>query len=207
MSSDPFPRARVAAALQASLLEPETSHGDVRHACAAALVHGIRGVTVPVDLIGVASAELAGAGLEISARLPRADDVSRQVTDAVDAGAYEVQVPWVGGAGLTALVRAAGDDTSAWVVLDPRTLPGGGLEDALDRCAQGEVDGIVLTVTGPVPATAALVQRCRDVVGRSLAIQAEAAAASWEDVVALLDAGADVIAVEAFVAVLEAAPR
>lgn len=137
-----YDRADVAATIDATAIGPDTTAADVRHLCAAALLHRVRGVCVRTDLLPTAVAEVAGSGLEIVGIAGFPDGTTptdakvAEVEAVASAGAYEVDVVMRhralrGGdeagvrADLDAVVRAAHDaELGVKVVLETGALAG-----------------------------------------------------------------------------------
>ncbi|MDP8929062.1 MAG: deoxyribose-phosphate aldolase [Actinomycetota bacterium] len=226
MTTSPHTRASVAARIEATLLAPQATVMDVRDLCAAALAHGVRGVCVAPVHVPVAVAEVAGSGLEVVtvAGFPFGYDATAAKLAAVQAaaasGAHEVDVVMAYGrlldgeehevAGeLATLVSAAHTAGLAVKVI----LESGHLTPELAErgCALAVAAGAewVKTSTGfgPRGATVDDVRRLREAAGQRARVKAAGGIRTWDDAVALLEAGADALGTSAFVAVLEGAPR
>lgn len=175
-----YDRADVAARIDATAIGPETTAADVRHLCAAALMHRVRGVCVRTDLLPTAVAEVAGSGLEIVGTAgfpdgagPTETKVS-EIEAAATAGAHEVDVVMhhralragdeaEARADLDAVVRAAHDaDLQVKVILETGALdsdlpeggtgaPEGGLVEHACRLAVDAGADWVKTSTGSGP--------------------------------------------------------
>jgi deoxyribose-phosphate aldolase len=219
-------RASVAAAIEATALGPGTSADDVRHLCAAALVHAVRGVVVPPEHVRVAVGEVAGSGLEVvtvaafpAGTAPTAAKVG-EVEAAAGAGADEVDVvadhPTLAAGGdaavgedLQAVVgagHAAG--LAVKVILETGALPPELVTRGSQLCVEAGADWVkTSTGFGPRGATVGDVRRIRAAVGDRAGVKAAGGIRTWDDAVALLDAGADAVGASSFVAILEGAPR
>lgn len=219
-------RRNVAARIEATVLRPETTAADVRDVCAAALLHDVRGVCVPLDHVPVAVGELAGSGLEVVtvAGFPTGEDTTRakvgQIEEAADIGADEVDVVLayrqmlVGDTGgvtrdLEAVVVAAHDRSLVVkVILETGAMTPELVDEACAICVAVGADWVkTSTGFGPRGATVDDVARLRRAVGGRARVKAAGGVRTWEDVVALIDAGADAVGCSSFVEVLEGAPR
>lgn len=226
MTSSPHNRASVAQKIEATLLSPLTTAVDVRDLCAAALTHSVRGVCVPPVHVAVAAAELAGSGLEIVtvAGFPFGYDETAAklaaLQAAATAGAHEVDVVMAYGrlldgeeqvvaAEFATLVSAA---HAAGLVVKVILECGHLTPELVERaCSLAVAAGAAWVKTstgfGPRGATVADTRRLRAAVGKRARVKAAGGIRTWEEAVALLDAGADALGTSTFVAVLEGAPR
>lgn len=219
-------RREVAAAIEATILGPDVTETDVRHVCAAALVNQVRGACVPLEHVRVANAELGGSGIEIVtvAGFPGGDDPTaakvEQVRTAAAEGAYEVDVVMayrqlVAGdveavrADLAAVVHAAdAEDLAVKIILETGTLDPDLIDLACELCVDAGADWVkTCTGYGPRGATTADVRRMRAAVGDRAQVKAAGGIRSWEDAVAMLEAGADAVGCSSFLAILDGAPR
>lgn len=226
VSSDAYTRTTVAAAIEATALGPDTSTDDVRHLCAAALVHGVRGVCVPRQHVGVALSEVAGSGLEVVtvAGFPTGDDVTAakvaQIDEAAAAGAHEVDVviPYrrLGVSDedgvreeLETVVAAAHErQLAVKLIVETGALDPDRVVRAAELAVAAGADWVkTSTGFGPRGATAEDVVRLRDTVGGRARVKAAGGIRTWDDAVTLLEAGADALGCSRFVAVLDGAPR
>ncbi|MFN2556698.1 MAG: deoxyribose-phosphate aldolase [Nitriliruptorales bacterium] len=226
MTKPTHTRPSVAERIEATLLSPRTTAVDVRDLCAAALAHGVRGVCIPPVHVAAAAAELAGSGLEIVtvAAFPFGYDETAAklaaLQAAAEAGAHEIDVVMAHGrllageeqvvaAELATLVSAA---HTAGLVIKVILESGHLTPELVERaCALAVAAGVdwmkTSTGFGPRGVTVADVRRLRKAVGKRAMVKAAGGIRTWEDAVALLDAGADALGTSAFVAVLDGAPR
>lgn len=219
-------RLDVAAAIEATILGADVAETDVRHTCAAALINQVRGVCVPLEHVRVANAELGGSGMEIVtvAGFPGGDDPTAakvaEIETAAEDGAYEVDVvmPYrllaagdVGSvrADLASVVRAAhAGDLGVKIILETGALGADQVDLACELCVEAGADWVkTCTGLGPRGATTEDVRRMRAAVGDRARVKAAGGIGTWEDAVAMLEAGADAIGCSAFLAVLDGAPR
>ncbi|MBW3579099.1 MAG: hypothetical protein KY462_15475 [Actinobacteria bacterium] len=228
MSTTPRTRTDVAARIDAAVLAPGATDADVRHTCAAALLHGVRGVMVRLDHVAVVTAEVAGSGLDVVAAVgldapADAETVDATLLDEVaaagGAGAYEVDVP------VPAAVFDADDDIARRVIaravttahdtdlaiactLDTAELRGPQLRRAVAICVAAGADRIG-TASGAATGrpSVADVAAVATAAGDRAQVGATGVVSDWDELVAFLDAGADVVATPTFVTVLDDAPR
>ncbi len=224
--SSPNTRAAVAGRIEATLLAPQATRMDVRDLCAAALAHGVRGVCVAPVHVPDAVAELAGSGLEVVtvAGFPFGYDATGAKLAAIQAaastGAHEVDVVMAYGrlldgeehevaAELSTLVSAAHTaDLHVKVILETGHLSPALVERGCALAVAAGADWVkTSTGFGPRGATVDDVRRLRDAAGERARVKAAGGIRTWDDALALLDAGADALGTSAFVAVLEGAPR
>lgn len=202
----------VAGRIEATLLAPQATADEVRALCAGAAARGVRGVCVSSCYVTVAREAVRGtdlrvvtvAGFPTGAALTAAK--ATEVAAAAGAGADEVDVVCAFGrlrGGDEAAVRAdlaavAVAAAAAGVVLKV-ILETGWLSDAqVEALCRWSVDagaGWVKTSTGFGPRGASVpdVARMRAVVGDAARVKAAGGIRSWDQAVALLDAGADAL--------------
>ena len=219
-------RTEVAAAIEATTLGPDVTETDVRHVCAAALLNQVRGVCVPLGHAGTANAELGGSGLEIVtvAGFPSGDDPTAakvaQIQAAAAAGAYEVDVVLayrrlLAGqveaveADLAAVVQAAhSGDLAIKIILETGALDPDRIELACALAVAAGADWVkTCTGFGPRGATVDDVRRMRSAVGDRARVKAAGGIATWDDAVAMLEAGADALGCSRFLDILDRGPR
>lgn len=219
-------RLDVAGAIEATVLGADVTETDVRHTCAAALINQVRGVCVPLEHVRVANAELGGSGMEIVtvAGFPGGDDPTAakvaEIEAAAEEGAYEVDVvmPYrrlaagdVGSvrADLASVVRSAhAGDLAVKIILETGALGPEQVDLACELCIEAGADWVkTCTGFGPRGATTDDVRRMRAAVGDRAKVKAAGGIGTWEDAVAMLEAGADAIGCSAFLAILDGAPR
>lgn len=221
-----YDRAAVASRIDAALLDPEVTAADVRHFAAAALVQQVRGVCVRPALVPVAAAEVAGSGLEIVTVVgfpdgtdPTGEKVAA-VEAAADAGAYEVDVVMDhrtvaagdrqrAASDLGAVVEAAHHaDLGCKIIIEVGALDARSVITACELAVAAGADFVkTSTGFGPRGATPDDVRRMRAAVGTAAGVKAAGGIRSFRQAVTLLEAGADVLGISAFVAVLDQAPR
>lgn len=208
------------------MLRPGTTAAQVRDVCAAALLHDVRGVCIPLEHVEVAVSEVAGSGLEVVtvAGFPTGDDTTgakrRQIDAAAAGGAHEVDVVMqhrLLAAGDEAAVSdeldavvAAGHhrDLAVKVILETGALTPELVERAAELCLDAGADWVkTSTGFGPRGATTDDVRRLREVVGDRVRVKAAGGIRTWDDATAMIAAGADAIGCTSFVEVLEGAPR
>lgn len=219
-------RTEVAAAIEATILGPDVTETDVRHVCAAALVNQVRGACVPLAHVRVANAELGGSGLEVVtvAGFPSGDDPTagkvEQIRAAAADGAYEIDVVLayrqllagdVGAveADLAAVVQAAhAEDLGIKIILETGALDPERIDLACELAVRAGADWVkTCTGYGPRGATTDDVRRMRTAVGDRARVKAAGGIATWEDAVAMLEAGADALGCSRFLDILDRAPR
>lgn len=223
MSASPWSVAAVAARIEATLLAPQATGQDVGALCTDAVARSVRGVCVASQYVALARDVLAGSPLRIVtvAGFPTGACMTAakvaEVRAAADAGADEVDVVCAFGlvrggdhaaarADLTAVATAA----DACGVVCKVILETGWLEDAeVDAVCGWAVDagaGWVKTSTGFGPRGASVedVVRMRAAVGEGARVKAAGGIRSWDQAVALLDAGADALGCSSPSAVLGA---
>lgn len=210
MTAGGWSAAAVAARLEATLLAPQATTGDVRALCADAVALRVRGVCVASQYAALARSCVAGQGPRVMtvAGFPTGASLTAakvaEVRAAADAGADEVDVVCAFGlvrggdaaaarADLHAVAAAAREgDVACKVILETGWLSEAEI-DALCRWAVDAGAEWVKTSTGfgPRGATVADVARMRAAVGQDARVKAAGGIRSWEQAVALLDAGAD----------------
>jgi len=214
--------AAVAQRIEATLLAPEATADDVRALCADAAGRAVRGVCVASPFVAVARDAVRGAGLRVVtvAGFPTGAVLTAakvaEVRAAAEAGADEVDVVCAFGllrggddaavrSDLASVAQAAARAGVACKVI----LETGWLTDAqIDEVSRWAVDagaGWVKTSTGFGPRGASVgdVARMRAAVGEAAKVKAAGGIRTWEQAVALLDAGADALGCSAPAAVLE----
>lgn len=204
--------AAVARRLEATLLAPQATAAEVRALCADAAARGVRGVCVSSCYVAEARGAVAGADLRVItvAGFPTGAVLTAakvaEVRAAAEAGADEVDVVCAFGqvrGGALDLARAdlaavAGAARDAGVVCKV-ILETGWLADAqVDTVCRWAVEagaGWVKTSTGfgPRGASVADIRIMRAAVGDAARIKAAGGIRSWDQAVALLDAGADAL--------------
>lgn len=219
-------RLDVAAAIEATVLGADVTETDVRHVCAAALMNQVRGVCVPLEHVRVANAELGGSGMEIITVVgfPGGDDPTAakvaEIEAAAEGGAYEVDVVMPYGrlvagdvdavrADLASVARSAhARDLDVKIILETGALEPEQIDLACQLCVDAGADWVkTCTGFGPRGATTDDVRRMRAAVGDRAKVKAAGGIGTWEDAVAMLEAGADAIGCSAFLAILDGAPR
>lgn len=218
-------RAQVATAIEATILGPDVTETDVRHVCAAALVNQVRGVAVPLEHVRTANAELAGSGLEVVtvAGFPSGDDPTAakvaEIQEAAAAGAYEVdvvlsyrrlqagQVEAVE-ADLAAVVQAAhAGELDIKIILETGALDPDRIDLACELAVGVGADWVkTCTGFGPRGATVDDVRRMRSAVGERARVKAAGGIATWDDAVAMLEAGAEALGCSRFLDILDRSP-
>lgn len=211
----------VAARIEATLLAPQATAEEVRALCTDAANRAVRGVCVSPCYVAMARDGVSGtdlrvitvAGFPSGTALPSVKAV--EILTAADAGADEVDVVFAFGlllGGDTAGARAdletvAGmadeADVDCKLILETGWLSG----DQVDEVCRWAVDaglGWVKTSTGygPRGASVADVVRMRAAVGDAAQVKAAGGIRSWDQAVALLDAGADALGCSSPAAVL-----
>jgi deoxyribose-phosphate aldolase len=221
-----FTRQDVAATIEATALAPGTSAVDVGHLCAAGLVHGVRAVCVPLEHVPVAVSEVAGSGVIVVtvAGFPGGDDPTKEKVVAIDVaaetGADEVDVVLDhraiaagriddAAADIRSVVESAhASELAVKIILETGALTVSQVEEACRICVGAGADWVkTSTGFGPRGASVDDVRRMRSIVGDRARVKAAGGIRTWQDAVALLDAGADAIGCSAFVEILERAPH
>lgn len=214
----------MAGRIEATLLAPQATAEDVAALCADAVERGVRGVCVASQYVALARRWVAGSGLRVVtvAGFPTGASLSAakaaEVGAAAAAGADEVDVVCAFGllrggdaagarADLAAVAAAARDaGVDAKIILETGWLSG---EDIAVLC-RWVVDagaGWVKTSTGFGPRGASTddVVRMRAAVGERARVKAAGGIRTFEQAVALLDAGADALGCSSPAAVLAGA--
>lgn len=219
----PWSAADVAGRIEATVLAPEATAADVRRLCADAVERGVRGVCVASQHITTARACVAGSGLRVVtvAGFPTGASLTAakvaEVRAAAAAGADEVDVVCAFGlllgGGLDAArydlaaVAAAADDAGVTckVILETGWLSP---EQVGVVCGWAVAAGAgwVKTSTGFGPRGASVddVVRMRAAVGDRARVKAAGGIRTFDQAVALLDAGADSLGCSSPAAVLAA---
>lgn len=217
--------AAVAARIEVTLLAPQASAAEVRQLCADTATRAARGVCVSSCYVAVAREAVTGSDLRVVtvAGFPSGASLTAakvaEVRAAADAGADEVDVVCAFGRlrggdtdGVRADLAAVADAAAAAGVGCKIILESGWLSDeqidAVCRWAVEAGAGWVKTSTGfgPRGATVADVTRMRGAVGDAARVKAAGGIRSWDDAVALLDAGADALGCSSPASVLAPGP-
>jgi deoxyribose-phosphate aldolase len=99
-------------------------------------------------------------------------------------------------------------DVEVKIILETGALDPELVERASRMCVEAGADWVkTSTGQGPRGATVEDVERIRAAIGDRARVKAAGGIRSWDDAVALLDAGADALGLSAFVAVLEGGGR
>lgn len=218
-------RQDVAATIEATVLAPGTSAIDVRQLCVAAIGHGVRAVCVPLEHVPVAVSEAAGSGVIVVtvAGFPRGDDPTSakvaSIAAAAGTDADEVDVVLdhraitagridEAAADVRSVVESAHENKLAVkIILETGALTAAQTEEACRICVDAGADWVkTSTGYGPRGASVDDVRRMRSIVGDRAQVKAAGGIRTWQDAVALLDAGADAIGCSTFVEILEGAP-
>lgn len=224
MNTSPRSRQEVAAAIEATALAPGTSPRDVEALCALAVDLATRAVCVGPPHVGLAVAETSGTGVLVAtvAGFPSGDEPTatkiEQVRAAAWSGADEVDVVLCYRRLLAgdvdevahdvhAVVDAAhGDGLEVKFILETGALTPELVHVACTIVVEAGGDWVkTSTGFGPRGATVEDVSRMREAVAGAARVKAAGGIRTWDDAVALLDAGADSLGCSAPRAVLEGA--
>lgn len=212
MTGSPWSAAAVAGRIEATLLAPQATGDEVRALCAAAVAEAVRGVCVASQYVALARDAVAGSPLRVItvAGFPTGASLSAakvaEISAAADAGADEVDVVCGFGlvrggdhtaarADLSAVATAAHErGVACKIILETGWLSGAQI-DAVCGWAVDAGAGWVKTSTGFGPRGASVedVARMRAAVAGAARVKAAGGIRSWDQAVALLDAGADAL--------------
>lgn len=212
MSASPWSPATVAGRIEATLLAPQAGPGEVRTLCADAVARAVRGVCVASQYVALARDAVAGSPLRVVtvAGFPTGASLAAvkvaEVRAAADAGADEVDVVCGFGllrggdhaaarADLTAAAAAAhACGVACKIILETGWLSGAEIDTVCGWAVEAGA-GWVKTSTGFGPRGASVedVARMRAAVGDAARVKAAGGIRSWDQAVALLDAGADAL--------------
>lgn len=203
-----------------TLLKPEASQADVKKICDEAKEHHFASVCVNPSYIGFVAKELEGSGVTpccvvgfpFGTHTPGAK--AAETLEAVENGAREVDMVLNVGAvksgdwalveeDIGAVVRAAGDKAGVKVILETCLLTD---EEKVKACQISKKAGaaFVKTSTGYSSggATAHDVALMRQTVGPDVGVKASGGVRTYEDAVAMIEAGANRLGASAGVKII-----
>ncbi len=203
-----------------TLLRPDATQQEVRRLCAEAKDYGFASVCVNPSMIEFAAKELAGSGVTpccvigfpFGAHTARAK--AEETREAVALGAREVDMVVNLGAvkdgdwklvkqEIEGVVRAAGPLAKVKVILETCLLTDDEKKRACGVCVEAGAD-FVKTSTGYAGggATVQDVRLMRSAVGGRCGVKASGGVRTYEDAVAMLEAGANRIGASAGIAIV-----
>lgn len=216
-------RHAVASLIDHTLLKPEAGSGDIRKLCAEARAWGFAAVCVNPYWVRLAAQELAASGVAVASVVGfplGANETAIKVAEAeraIACGAREIDMVVNIGA------LREGDDAVVGADLGPVVravhAAGGTLKAILETafldeaqklagcrivCEEGADFVKTSTGFGPAGATVADVRLLRGAVGPAVGVKASGGIRSWEDVQAMLAAGASRIGTSAGVGIMQA---
>lgn len=220
--SRPWSVPAVAGRIEATLLAPEATAEEARALCADALARRVRGVCVASQFVAVAREAVAGTTLKVVtvAGFPTGASLTAakvaEIRAAADAGADEVDVVCAFGlvrggdvaaarADLAAAAAAAQESGVACkVILETGWLSAAQVEEVCRWAVDAGAEWVkTSTGFGPRGASVEDVTRMRAIVGDAARVKAAGGIRSWDQAVALLDAGADALGCSSPAAILD----
>lgn len=202
-----------------TLLKPAATAADLDILCDQAVRFGFFGVCVNPSLIGLASWKLKNetpvpvcvVGFPLGATLPKVK--AYETAAAIEAGAREIDTVLNLGAfkadddslvlkDVQAVVNAA-DGFPVKVILETAMLSGDEIIRACSICVDGGASFVkTSTGFGPGGATVEAVKLMRKTVGPDIGVKASGGISSYEDAVAMIEAGANRIGTSASMAIV-----
>ena len=214
-------RQQLAALIDHTLLKPEATAAQVEQLCTEAALHGFASVCVSPNRVAMVAAHLAEdpvlaccvIGFPSGAHLPevKAAEAARAVADGAQELDMVIDLGGLldrGGAGVereVAAVRAeAGAAVGVKVIIESAALDDDRIVAACEAAVSGGAD-MVKTSTGFHPAGGAsthAVALMRATVGPDIGVKASGGIRTYEDAVAMVEAGASRLGMSAGVAVV-----